>query len=303
MPRIDRSASPQDAHRGRLLLGGVAGALLSILALAVISDAAQPFLATSLGPGQDARAYWAASSVDPYTAGSVGRESAYLYSPAFLQLLEPLRSLAWIDFLEAWTVVLLGALFVMVGPLLFAPLLVLTLFEVWGGNIHLLLTLAIVFGFRWPAAWAFVLLTKVTPGIGLVWFAVRGEWRSLAIAGIATGLVAGTSFAIAPGLWYDWFELLRSSAGSSTVAGSVPVPLLLRLPVALAVVVWAARSDRAWLVPMAAMLALPVIWWGGLTMLIGCIALRRSRLEAWLLDRITTTGLRPDGPAMVGAGS
>ena len=41
---------------------------------------------------------------------------------------------------------------------------------------------AIVIGFRWPAAWSLVLLTKITPGIGLLWFAVRREWRSLAIA-------------------------------------------------------------------------------------------------------------------------
>ena len=43
-------------------------------------------------------------------------------------------------------------------------------------------TVAIVLGFRWPFTWAFVLLTKVTPGVGLLWFAVRREWRSLAIA-------------------------------------------------------------------------------------------------------------------------
>ena len=31
-------------------------------------------------------------------------------------------------------------------------------------------------------SWAFVLLTKVTPGIGLLWFAIRRRWRDLAIA-------------------------------------------------------------------------------------------------------------------------
>lgn len=300
MQPVDRSSILGAAYRQRLLLG-VLGALLAILVLAVMSDAAQPFLAASLGPGQDARAYWVASSIDPYAPGSVGQESAYLYSPAFLQILEPFRALAWTHFLEAWTAGLMAALFVLAGPVLFTPLLVLALIEVWGGNIHLLLTLAIVAGFRWPAAWAFVLLTKVTPGVGLVWFAVRREWRSLAIAGIATGLVAGTSFALAPGLWFDWLELLRSSTGSSTVAGSVPIPLVLRLPVAVVIVAWAARTDRAWLVPLGAMLALPVIWWGGLSMLIGCVALRRTRIEAWVLDHVTTDRLRPSGPAMAGA--
>ncbi len=41
---------------------------------------------------------------------------------------------------------------------------------------------AIALGFRYPATWAFVLLAKVTPGIGLLWFLVRREWRNLAIA-------------------------------------------------------------------------------------------------------------------------
>ncbi len=61
------------------------------------------------------------------------------------------------------------------------------------GNVHMLLALAIVLGFRWPATWSFVLLTKVTPGIGLLWFAVRREWRSLAIALGATAVLVTLS--------------------------------------------------------------------------------------------------------------
>ena len=70
------------------------------------------------------------------------------------------------------------------GPRLLAAglLFPFTAMEVAGGNVSLLLAVAIVVGFRWPAAWALVLLTKITPGIGLLWFAVRREWRSLAWA-------------------------------------------------------------------------------------------------------------------------
>ena len=46
------------------------------------------------------------------------------------------------------------------------------------GNIHLLLGAVIVAGFRWPWLWALPLLTKVTPGVGLLWFALRREWRT-----------------------------------------------------------------------------------------------------------------------------
>ena len=58
--------------------------------------------------------------------------------------------------------------------------------ELYHGNIDLILAAAIVAGFRWPVAWAVVLHTKLTPGIGLLWFAVRREWRPLLIAGAAT---------------------------------------------------------------------------------------------------------------------
>ena len=47
------------------------------------------------------------------------------------------------------------------------------------GNIHVLLAVTILAGFRYPGAWSFVVLTKVTPGIGLLWFAIRREWGAL----------------------------------------------------------------------------------------------------------------------------
>jgi hypothetical protein len=69
------------------------------------------------------------------------------------------------------------------------------------------------------------------------------------------------------------------------VPGSVPVPLLLRLPVAILVIAWAARTDRAWLLPVGVLLAMPVIWWGSLAILTATVALRRDRIEAHV-DRL-----------------
>ena len=63
-------------------------------------------------------------------------------------------------------------------------------------------------GFRYPAAWSLILLTKVTPGIGLLWFAVRREWRSLAIALGATAVIAAVSLAIDPRAWFEWFGVI-----------------------------------------------------------------------------------------------
>ncbi len=135
---------------------------------------------------------------------------------------------------------------------------------------------AIVAGFRWPAAWAIVLLTKVTPGIGLLWFAVRREWRQLGIAMGATAGVVAVSFVVAPAAWADWIGVLTASAAkASGTWAAVPVPLALRLPAAVAIVVWGARTDRRWAVPVAAMVALPALWFGGLCMLLATIPLRK----------------------------
>ena len=53
------------------------------------------------------------------------------------------------------------------------------------------MALAIVWGFRHPWTWSFVLLTKVTPAVGLLWFVVRREWRNLGIALGASAVLAG----------------------------------------------------------------------------------------------------------------
>jgi hypothetical protein len=261
------------------------GLLVAIGLVIVMTALADPFEPEGMGPGQDARAYWAAPLDAPYVPGSVGRESAYLYSPAFLVAMSPLRALPWPLFVAAWTVILLAVLYWLARPLLFLPLLVLTLPEIWGGNITILLAAAIVVGLSRPAAWAFPLLTKVTPGVGVLWFAFRGQWSRLAAALLATAAIIGVTAIVTPGLWAEWMSLLASSTGSSTVPGSVPVPLMLRLPAAVLVIAWAARTDRAWLLPVGVLLAMPVIWWGSLAILIATVALRRDRIEAYV-DRL-----------------
>ncbi|CAN5778523.1 hypothetical protein BH23CHL8_BH23CHL8_27020 [soil metagenome] len=284
----------RSAYLGRVL--GVWGLLVAAALVVVMSALAEPFDPESFGPGHDARAYWAAPLDEPYQPGSVGKESAYLYSPAFLVAMSPLRALPWPIFLGLWTSVLLAVLFWLARPLLFLPLILLTLPELWGGNISMLLAAAIVVGFAHPAAWAFALLTKVVPGVGVLWFAVRREWLKLAVSLAATALVIALTALLAPGLWRDWFALLLSSSDSSTVPGSVPVPLMWRLPLAVGVIVLAAHRGQAWLLPVGVLLAMPVLWWGSLSLLAACVALRRAdideRLEAFLWTLETRYGQR-----------
>jgi len=262
----------------------VLGLIIALVLVLLMGLTAEPFEPDGYGPGQDARAYWAVPMDAPYIPGSVGHESAYLYSPAFLQAMTPLRVLPWTAFVVVWTLVLLAVLFWLSGPLLFGPLIVLCFPELWGGNITILLAAAVVAGFRFAGTWALPLLTKVTPGLGLLWFLARREWRSLVVAGATTAAIVAVSAALAPGLWRDWIDLLRSSTGSSTVPGSVPIPLLWRLPFAAGFIAWAAWRDRRWLLPAGVLLAMPVIWWGSFALLAGCVALRREAAERILVS-------------------
>ena len=258
---------------------GLWGILAAVGLVVLMVALAEPFQPDSFGPGHDARAYWSAPLDDPYVPGSVGQESAYLYSPAFIWALSPLRALSWPLFLGLWTGGLLVVLFWLARPLLFLPLLLLALPEIWGGNITILLAAAIVLGFSRPWAWAFPLLTKVTPGLGILWFAVRREWFNMGIAIAATLVVIAAVALFTPGLWADWFQLLQGSTGSSTVAGSVPIPLVLRLPFAIALIMFAAWRDMRWLLPIGVLLAMPVIWWGSLALLTASVALKRDDIE------------------------
>ncbi len=259
---------------------GVWGLLVAILLVVLMTALAEPFEPDSFGPGHDARAYWTAPIDDPYEPGSVGQESAYLYSPAFMVALTPLRALPWPIFVGIWTAGLLAVLFWMARPLLFLPLMLLALPEIWGGNITILLAASIVLGFSRSTAWAFPLLTKVTPGLGVLWFGVRREWRQLALALAATAAIFAVSALITPSLWADWFALLTSSTGSTTVPGSVPIPLMARLPLAAIVIAYAAWKGQRWLLPIGVLLAMPVIWWGSLALLVACVALKRDEIEA-----------------------
>jgi hypothetical protein len=228
------------------------------------------------GTGQDAYCYWFPSLDDPYARSDWTDPIAYVYSPAFLQLLQPIRLLPWEAYMAAWTLILLGALVVLTGRRWLAVGVVLGLMELAGGNIHLLLAAAIVLGFRWPWTWSIVLLTKITPGVGLLWSVVRREWRNLAIALGGTAAIVGVSFLLMPDAWLAWGEVLSRVAGRDGTWAAVPIPFLVRFPVAVALVVWGAWTGRRWTVPVASMLALPALWYGGLSMLLAVIALREN---------------------------
>jgi len=215
----------------------------------------------------------------PYSGAVLGDEGAYLWSPAIVQAAVLVRDAPW--FVDGLRAVNAGALVLMAGPASL-PVLALgpTIAEVRLANINILIGAAVVLGLRWPAAWAFVLLTKVTPGVGLVWFAMRREWRSLGISLAVTAIVAAVSFVISPGAWIDWFRMLASTRELGAAWVVLPLPLALRIIAAAGLVAWGARGNHRWTVPVAAFIALPAPYETALPMLVAVFPVLGSGLHA-----------------------
>jgi len=243
-------------------------------------------------PADDAHAYWSVNVADPYTR-PVATFDAFTYTPPAALLFGVLGNLPFEVFEAGWTLLIGLALLWLTGPwaLLFVVIPVVAS-DVYVGNIHVLLAAAIVASFRWPALWAVPLLTKPSCGVGLLWYVARGEWRRLLVAlGVTAGLAA-VAFVVAPDLWPKWIAYVLETGVSPNVgtAAWVPVPLVIRLPAAVVLVIWGARTDRPWTVPTASMLALPVLWMVGLAMLTGAFAVSawgplRTFANRWALQR------------------
>lgn len=232
----------------------------------------------------DAKAWWQLNLADIYATSDAAQRQvgAFRYSPAIAWLFAPATLVSWPVLIASYLMINLAAAALLVRrkALLFVVAFPPVLLELLNGNISIFLGLAIWAGFRWPATWAFVLLSKVTIGVGLLWFVARREWRNLAIAlGTTLGIVI-VGLAVAPDAWFRWFETLAAAAALPAPVG---VPgLVFRVPVAAVITWWAARTDRAWVVPIACWLAQPILWLHGAAMLLACFPLYwdRSRFEA-----------------------
>jgi hypothetical protein len=266
----------------RWLLAAIGLVLLALVVFGVIPYDLHP---------NDSHAYWAVDPRDPYRGADLGAPDAFLYAPAVAQLLGPLTTLPFEAFRIVWAALSLGAL--TAAGALYTLVVPGVIEDLVRGNIHVLLAVAIMVGFRVPGVWAAVLLTKVTPGVGLLWFAVRREWRALIQVAAVTAAVVAVSVVLGGlQLWLDWIKLLATSAESPrtyTYLGVAPPPLVIRMPLAVGVVAWGAWTNRRWMVPISALLALPVIWPSGFALLAAVPPL-------WLADRRVA---RPNLPGEV----
>jgi hypothetical protein len=292
--RVERALESAAAWLGPARLRGIRHALT------IVGIVSLPYIVlinlTKSMFGFDAYAYWAIDLNDLYgrSIANTSDLGAFRYTPAVGQLFAPFHLLPWELFLAIWTAALVAALIWLVGRswlilLAFPPVPL----ELYHGNVHLLMAVAIVVGFRYPIAWAFIVLTKVSPGVGALWFAFRGEWRKFAIAVGGTVAIAAISFLIAPNLWREYTStMVDNLAYDPGHPYPVPIPIPIRMVISAAVVWWGARTDRRWVVPIAVTLSLPIIWFHGLAILVACIPL-------WREDRRSrTVQVSGDGPSL-----
>ena len=256
-------------------------------------------LTQSGGAPVDVHAYWAADPKHLYPPpGDPLQTDAYLYSPAFEVLVGWGRQLPFEVFAAIWRALQLAVLVWLAGPLTILVLFTVPVAsEVNSGNIQLFLAAAIVLAFRgtgtgpgeegkperwspWPALWAFVLLTKVVPGVGLLWFLGRRRWKALAVALVVTVAIAAVTFAIWPDRWQAWITML-TTGGSPAPLFPYYLPFWPRFLGAAAIALIGAWQGWRWTVVLAATLALPAFYYISPSLLVGVLPFVRQAVARW----------------------
>lgn len=237
--------------------------------------------------------YWRNTDLDHlYPVNWTDNQNPYLYPPVLAQVLLPLHVLPYELVQIAWTVVCFASLWYCVRAWT-VPIIALGFVAIWLpvdnilgagleyallGNVQLPMAAAIVAGIRHPGWFAFPIVTKVTAGVGLLWYLFRGEWRQFAVGVGATATIVAVSFLISPATWTDWLRFTVDNYGQASVPPIVGPPLPLRLAAAVTLVAWGARTNRPWVVAIAGAVALPALYGvrSFVSVAFGAWALRRS---------------------------
>ncbi|HLO34588.1 MAG TPA: glycosyltransferase family 87 protein [Candidatus Deferrimicrobium sp.] len=258
------------------------------------------YLTSGGGLPVDVHYYWAADPSNLYPHPEAGEGNGYNYSPAFEFVAGWWRGIPFEAYAAVWRAVILAILVYLAGPLTLPVLLTVPVAsEINAANIQIPLAFAVVLGFRWPFTWAFVILTKLTPGIGLLWFLIRREWRHLALAFGATVAVAAVSFLLMPDQWFGYVRLLTQTPAPAVAP--YYLPFWTRLPFALAIVAWGAWTGRRWPVVVGATIALPVYYITSSAMLVGVLPYARQaggRLLARSMGGSSRAGAPASDPSM-----
>jgi len=187
----------------------------------------------------DDLAYWIAGyrlwhGLPIYVDPSVAFEPfAFHYPPPVAQVLAPIVAvIPAVPFLLAFRALLLLTLWDLAGRRMLDMLALIAFVPVaWSlrvENVELLMAMAVVLGLRrWPWLFSIGALVKVSPGLGLVYFAMRRRWRDVAVSAAIGAAIVGISFILAPDLWP---QSLAAIAGRTDAIGNslVPVPYTVR---------------------------------------------------------------------------
>jgi hypothetical protein len=223
------------------------------------------------------------------TTWAADPQSRYVYPPPLGQFASIFVPLGWPAFVVVWTIGIFSGLWAMTRSISLAAIGVAASSAVlWGldsplanpltlalvGNIQPVLAAAIILGLRWPILWAFVVLTKITPGVGLLWFAFRREWRNLALAIGAISVVACISFLVDPASWFDFARFAIANANTPPPIPILALPLPARVVMSVVLIYWGARTDRPWILPFAAgWSSLALYEWSWVTMALASVAM------------------------------
>lgn len=266
-----------------LTVASAAGYAIGLAALLILSDPARR--------APDAAAYYMAGRAvlegQPlYGSIELNAWGAYFYPPLFAQLLAPLALLPELVFVWIWRVVAFGCLVWLAGSWRNAGLWLLfpfTIHELANPNVTLPVAAATVAALR-GGVWLLPTAALLKFGPLLVapylWLARPELRRRLVVAGLATSVACGLSFAASPVDWLAYVDHLARQGGAPTAGLPNLVALLpsasadfaLRLALATALIGAAivARSDRLCLI--ASTIAVPTLW---LTRLVPLLALYR----------------------------
>jgi hypothetical protein len=225
-------------------------------------------------PGSDATQFYEHRWPTPYSATDYASGTGFYYTPPVALLFAVLTRFGLPIFAGIMSGAGLLSLYYLLGKwawvgLLFPPVW----WDISAGNINTLLGAVAVAG---GASWSVAFLTKVSPGIGWAWHALRREWRP-ARRGIGVTLLAcAVSLLIAPNLWMEWLDSLLANSLGYAGPGyfAVPIPLVPRLAAASAVVALGAIRGWRWVTPIAVTLAMPVLWWSALAPLVAIFSPR-----------------------------
>jgi hypothetical protein len=208
------------------------------LGLAALAAIGAVFLAVIVAtfwttPGDDL-AYWIAGhrlalGLPIYTAPEFAFEPfAYHYPPPVAQVLAPITLVVpAFAYAIAYRGLMLAALWDLAGRRMlnmlafvaFVPMAVAVRIE----NVEIFMALGIVLGLRrWPWLFTIGALVKVSPGLGLVYLALRRRWRDVAVSAALGAVIVGVSYALAPDLWREWIATIT---GRADVIGNSLIPV------------------------------------------------------------------------------